>query len=324
MIFLHIHDPYYYIGYTTLQNYFKSLSDETRLRIINILKCYELSVNELVNILDMGQSRISRHLKILSDAGLLSFRRDGLWVFYKLVNKGRANSFLHAVIPFIDDNSAYKIDINNAEKVFEERNEKTKFFFNSIAKSWNELNREVLGDFNLTMKICDYIPLSCRVAADLGCGTGILLKQMLQFSDLVIGVDGSSKMLELSRELLIADNPSNQSSISLRIGDLEHLPLRDGEADFACMSLVLHHLFKPQTVFGEVHRILKQKGLLLIVDFKQHDHEIMRIKYNDRWLGFDIEIIKSQLELFGFKMHNLDMQPVEKELSLFFMLLEKK
>lgn len=306
-----------------MQNYFKSLSDNTRIRIINILKNYELSVNELVSILDMGQSRISRHLRILSDAGLLSFRREGLWIFYKLVNAGRAYSFLQAIIPFIDDNSIYQMDANNAERVFEERNIKTKFFFNSIANKWNELNREILGDLELVHKICDYIPKSCKVATDLGCGTGLLLKHMMQFSDLVIGVDGSSKMLEVSREVLNADTKTNENSVSLRIGDLEHLPLRDAETEFACMSLVLHHLFNPQTVFKEVNRILKPNGFLLIVDFMQHDQEIMRTKYDDRWLGFDTALIKTQLKTSGFNVNSLHIQPVEKGLSLFFMLLKK-
>jgi len=306
-----------------LQNYFKALSDVTRLRIISILKCYELSVNELVYILNMGQSRISRHLKILTDAGLLDFRREGLWVFYKLINTGKASSFLQAVLPFMEVNDVFKADIANAEKIIEERSKKTKYFFNSIAKNWDELNREILGNFNLADKICACIPQSCAIAADLGCGTGVLLKHMLNFSKMVIGVDSSSKMLELSRVLLNEDVEHKQDYISLRIGDLEHLPLRDGEAEFACISLVLHHLFKPQTVFVEANRILKNNGLLLIVDFQQHDLEIMRIKYGDRWLGFDIDTIKKQLGISGFKVRSQDIQPVEKGLSLFFILLEK-
>lgn len=306
-----------------MQNYFKALSDVTRLRIINILKCYELSVNELVNILDMGQSRISRHLKILTDAGLLNFRRDGLWIFYKLVNSGTANSFLLAVIPFIKVDDVLKLDMDNAEKVLTERNKKTKFFFNSIAKNWDDLSREILGNFDIANKVSACIPQPCTVAVDLGCGTGVLLKHMLKFSKTVIGVDGSSKMLELSKDLLGISVQNNQDAISLRIGDLEHLPLRDGEAEFACISLVLHHLYNTQAVLGEVSRVLIPSGLFLIVDFQQHDLEIMRTKYGDTWLGFHLDTLKKQLEASGFKICSEDIQPVEKGLSLFFILVEK-
>ena len=91
--------------------YFKALSDETRLRLTYVLERYELSVNELVSILEMGQSRVSRHLKILTEAGLLSSRRDGLWVFYSSVKEGEGAAFLKAAMPFLDEDAEMRADV---------------------------------------------------------------------------------------------------------------------------------------------------------------------------------------------------------------------
>ncbi|MEG6592433.1 metalloregulator ArsR/SmtB family transcription factor, partial [Desulfovibrio sp. 1188_IL3213] len=152
--------------------YFKALSDETRLRLIHILLHYELSVNELVRILDMGQSRVSRHLKILTEAGLLTSRRDGLWVFYAVPRSGEEREFLRAAMPFVQADAAMRADLNMAAQMLEERALKTRQFFNAIAEDWDELNREVLGTFDLPHAVCAAIPENCGMAVDLGCGTG--------------------------------------------------------------------------------------------------------------------------------------------------------
>ena len=159
--------------------YFKALSDETRLRLVHILLHYELSVNELVRILGMGQSRVSRHLKILTEAGLLTSRRDGLWVFYAATRCGEASDFLQAMGPFLHTDTAMREDLAMAAQILEERALKTRQFFNAIAEDWDELNREVLEDFDLPAAVLAAVPEGCRVAVDLGCGTGAVLERLL-------------------------------------------------------------------------------------------------------------------------------------------------
>ena len=222
--------------------YFKALSDETRLRLVHILLHYELSVNELVRILGMGQSRVSRHLKILTEAGLLTSRRDGLWVFYAATRCGEASDFLQAMGPFLHTDTAMREDLAMAAQILEERALKTRQFFNAIAEDWDELNREVLEDFDLPAAVLAAVPEGCRVAVDLGCGTGAVLERLLPASRSLIGVDGSARMLEMCRRRFNPVDLANENRISLRIGELDHLPLRDQEADFACINLVLHHL----------------------------------------------------------------------------------
>jgi ArsR family transcriptional regulator len=171
---------------------------------------------------------------------------------------------------------------------------------------------EVLGGFNLPRMVEEKVPSGCKVAVDLGCGTGNVLEHLLKKSAQVIGVDGSARMLELARRRFIGE----EERLSLRIGDLEHLPLRDAEADFVCINLVLHHLSNPKAVLGEVARVLRPSGVFLLTDFDRHNDESMRAEYGDRWLGFEAETIEDFMYEAGFKVRSSLSQAVERGLSL--------
>ena len=292
--------------------YFKALSDETRLRLMHVLSLYELSVNELVAILEMGQSRISRHLKILAEAGLVTFRRDGLWVFYSTLTRGEGHAFLRAVTPFLAADMEMRADADMAAKIIEERSRRTRQFFNTIADHWDTLNREVLGGFDLAAAVVEAMPEPCGVAVDLGCGTGLVLERMRAKSRLLIGVDGSPRMLDLSRRRFSDD----AAGVSLRIGELDHLPLRDEEADFACINMVLHHLSNPEDALREIRRVIRPGGLLFVADFDRHVQERMRTDYGDRWLGFDEATLRDLLEISGFVPLSFQRRAVEQELYL--------
>ncbi len=291
--------------------YFKALADETRLRLLSVLCRHELNVNELVQLFEMGQSRISRHLKILTGAGLLEWRRDGLWVFYSAPAKGEGRKFIDAVLPFIIEDPAFLADMQMATSMIEERVHKTQQFFNSIAEDWDKLSREVLGGLDLAGIVTAHM-LPCNVAADLGCGTGNVLQALLGAAQNVIGVDGSARMLELARRRLasVADR------VSLRIGDLAHLPLRDGEADFACLNMVLHHLPAPAEALAEIRRVLTPNGRLVLTDFASHTDERMRSDYGDHWLGFTAATLQEYLAIAGFSVIDASLAPVERGLSL--------
>lgn len=299
--------------------YIKALSDETRLRLALVLFHYELSVNELVSLLHMGQSRISRHLKILTEAGLLHARRDGLWVFYSAETEGQGHAFLESMIPFMQEDKLCIADLNLAARIIEERALKTRQFFNSIADDWDEMNREILGDFSLPEVIARALPKNCGVAADLGCGTGEVLAHLRGACRQLIGVDDSPHMLELARRRF----GENMNGISLRIGELDYLPLRDGEADFICINLVLHHLSSPFAAFGEIARVLHPGGLVMVTDFDRHTQESMRAKYGDRWLGFSLEELSSALMKTGLTIADYRRQTVKKGLALHLILASK-
>ncbi|MBQ1420335.1 MAG: metalloregulator ArsR/SmtB family transcription factor [Desulfovibrio sp.] len=294
---------------------FKALADATRIRLLRLLIKHELSVNELVKVLKMGQSRISRHLRVLSDAGLLTNRRDGLWVFYHANADGEQKDFLRAVAPYLEDIPQGPEDTVHCNRLLEEKNAKTRQFFNSVAEDWDNLSKEVLEGFDLPQTVCDVMPERCRLAVDLGCGTGTVLVRMLSRAEGVVGVDGSQAMLDICRKRF-SDIPGAEQKISLRLGGLDHLPLRDQEADFASINLVLHHLEELSPALAEARRILNGQGRLFISDFLRHDDETMRTRFGDRWLGFEESKLAIFLREAGFNRTHIRKQKVGRGLTL--------
>lgn len=301
-----------------LVQYSKALADETRVRLLHILHHFELNVGEIVSVMEMGQSRISRHLKILADSGLLEFRRDGLWVFYRSCTRTGVREYLQCLARLMAAEDELQHDLVRARGVVQERISSTRQFFDSIAQEWAELSKDVLGELDVVAEITSRIP-EVGVAVDLGCGPGILLEALKKKAAVVIGVDSSSKMLEVAEKRFRDDD-----AVSLRIGDLEHLPLKDREADAAVMSMVLHHLAHPRDVWGEVARILRPGGQVLLVDFCRHRNETMRSTYGDRWLGFDPEELGDWFIRAGLEVVETRIFPVNKGLSVVLMKAEKK
>jgi len=291
--------------------YFKALSDETRIRLINILLHYELKVGELVSVLEMGQSRISRHLKILAEAGLVENLREGVWGFYHIARNGPGRSFINAVRYLFEDHSAYAEDISRAARVIEERKRHTLQFFDHIAPRWDLFKGEIIGDFDLNRAIFQDVG-TYAVGVDLGCGTGDLLDVMRGHAKKVIGVDSSPRMLEEARKRF----SDRGGAIEVRLGEIEHLPLSDGEADLAVISLVLQYLTRPEAAIAEVSRALKKGGRFILADFEKHNQEMLREKYGARWLGFSRNGLERWLEGSGFSLERVDPYPLDNGLPL--------
>lgn len=300
-------------------NFFKALADETRLRMVNLVRRRELNVNDIVAIMGMGQSRISRHLKILTDCGLLTFRRDGLWTFYTIQKSGDGADFLQAVSYLFDREPIFQADETEAQKWLAERSRETVRFFDSIAGDWEKLKREIIGDFDLNGLILGHIPVK-GTAVDLGCGTGDLLAALIEKAERVIGVEKSPKMLEEARRRFA---PGDRR-LDLRIGELEHLPLREGEADTVVTNMVLHHLPDPVLAIREVFRVIKPGGPFLIVDLVRHSEEVMRERHSDRWLGFDPEEVSAWLNKAGFTRQQIDYFDLKRGLKGFILKSIKK
>ncbi len=300
-------------------NYFKALAEITRLRIFNILSHHELSVNEIAALMRMGQSRISRHLRILTDSGLLSSRRDGLWVFYRAVIKDENRFFLDSVKELLKDDDDCKEDLRRAGNILAEWTNNTKRFFNSIADDWDRLERDLLGGLDLTGQILERVD-RCEIAVDLGCGTGHLIATLKKRADIVIGVDSSARMLDIARRRFTEYG----TGVDLRLGELEHLPLRDEESDFVLLNMVLHHLSIPQEGIRETNRILKIGKKFMIVDFYKHSNEMMRTKYGDRWLGFKQGEIERWLGDTGFDLIDSQQFQLESEMKVILLVSVKR
>jgi len=289
----------------------KALADETRLRLCHVLLHHELNVRELVEVFGMGQSRISRHLKILSDCGLLTFRRDGLWVFYAAATQGEARRLLEAVEQTVGGEEVMADDLERAAQVLAERSRATRKFFDSVAGEWERLRSDVLGGFDLHEALRQRLT-PCGVVLDLGCGAGELLGCMTDLARELIGVDSSPKMIEQARKRLA----QHAGKVSLRIGELEHLPVRDNEAGCGVISMVLHHLPDPKKALLEAGRAIAPGGRLLVAELEKHHDETMRQSHSDRWLGFGADQLETWLRDAGFEPQRFSRTEVNRGLAV--------
>ena len=294
---------------------FKALSDPTRLRLLNILNETELNVNEIVSIVDMIQSGVSRHLKILLESGLLSSRKQGSFIYYSANQTNENQTLIEYVCSRARSEEICLLDLERARQSIVIRKNRSRRFFSTVAPQWDRLKKEVLGDLDLTRILRNKIHGASAVA-DLGCGTGEMLASLYrnrpkELDPRLIGVDSSPEMLEQARiRLPTAD------SIDLRLGELENLPMRDREVDGVILSMVLFHIFEPQKAIAEVSRVLKPGGLFLLADFERHEHEEIKKIIGGAWLGFPKEKIESWLGDTDFEVLEIQSFQVEHGLCI--------
>ncbi len=294
---------------------FKALADETRLRIYRILTNHELNVNEIVEVLLMGQSRVSRHLKILTESTLLSCRRDGSFVYYQAEQDEEKRSLIDFIIKSKYQKDEVLNDLQSAETIVAERKEKTRVFFNNVAATWDDLKQDLFGDFDLNHVLTNNIYKDndkAKTIVDLGCGTGELLSLMNMRVKNCIGVDSSPKMLELAKKRFA----NIEEEYEFRLGELEHLPVKEKEADCAVINMVLHHIAVPSQVIYEAIRVLKPGGSLLIADFAKHTSKSIKERFGGSWMGFEREEIEKWLTDAGFIVNSVNSYKVRLNLTI--------
>ncbi|MCF8092811.1 MAG: metalloregulator ArsR/SmtB family transcription factor [Desulfotignum sp.] len=290
---------------------FKALSDPTRLRLLHILNEVELNVNEIVSIVDMIQSGVSRHLKILLESGLLAARKEGSFMYYCADTHSENRSLIQLACARIQADPVCRLDLEKARQIIMIRKNRTKRFFSTVAPQWEGLKKEILGSFNLNEVLKERMT-GRQSIADLGCGTGELLGYLVQDTPrALIGVDASPEMLEQARIKL-----PGLRSIELRLGEVEYLPMKDQEVDTVVMSMVLYHIFQPEKAIHEVFRVLKPGGLFFLADFKHHDQEEIKDIIGGTWLGFEKTQVKAWLAQSGFHLQSLDRYAVERGLHI--------
>jgi ubiquinone/menaquinone biosynthesis C-methylase UbiE/DNA-binding transcriptional ArsR family regulator len=270
-----------------LQKVFKTFSDPTRLRILVLLEREELAVQELMDILGMAQSRVSRHLAILREAGLLRDRRDGTYVFYRFEppKAGPWRDAWELARRSLDGDSTTERDATALGRVMQARTSQTRSFFDSVGPEWDAV-RKVFNDDALRARGIARLVSPDLLVADIGTGTGILASELASLGLRVIAVDSSKRMLEAARTKFERDG---LASIELREGDVAALPIADDEVDAALAHMVLHYLPFPAEAVREMARCVKPGGSVVVVDFVSHQHEWMRQELGVQWLGFSAE-----------------------------------
>jgi ArsR family transcriptional regulator len=281
----------------------KALSDPCRLRLTAVLLSGEFTVQELTRIMDMGQSRISRHLKILNEAGVLTVKRQGTWSYYRA---GEGNCFFSSIRTVfereINNLPQRSQDLSAVAEVLEERRRRSQEFFDRHARQWDDLVRTLLPVPEYHKRLLDQIT-DCDTVLEIGVGTGGLLRELAGKSARVIGVDHSPAMLDEARHRL---NTAGVKGVELRLGEMSHLPLPDALVGCVVANMVLHHAADPAAVLTEIRRVLMPGGILLLADLARHERETVREQLADQWLGFDEEELSAWLTAAGFAQTSFD------------------
>lgn len=258
------------------------LADETRLRILALLAQAELSVGELARCLAMGQSRVSNHLKILREAGLLAERHEGNFTFCRLeIPAGQLGALWDALAPGLDSLDSRASDLARLGVVLTERSD-SRAFFDRIAGDWDVLGADFVEGSG-RLELLGALLAPSLVVADVGCGTGYLSQALSRRVARVICVDASPAMLECAE----ANLAGAAASVDARLGTLEDLPLDDAEADAACAHMVLHHLADTRTGVAEMARVVKPGGVVAAVEMFPHREAWMHDTMADTRLGLE-------------------------------------
>lgn len=286
-----------------LLDLFRALADPTRLRMVGLLAAMELSVGELAQVLGQSQPRVSRHVRILGDAGIADRRKEGSWVFLTL-SADPAVARLVAAIEASDD-GWLTADRARLAAVAADRAAAAGRYFESHAADWDAIRSLHVAESDVERSIARALaaaPLGRLV--DLGTGTGRMLELFGAAAAHAIGVDRSPEMLRLARAKL-ADGGA--PGIELRQGDLHALPLPPVSADTVILHQVLRYLQQPGAAIAEAARLLRPGGRMLIVDFESHDREELRTRDAHARLGFSDEQVGAWAAAAG-----LVMRPVER------------
>ncbi len=273
-------------------NVFRAIGEETRLRIVALLIGGELTVSEITLILGQSQPRVSRHLKILADAGLAERHREGAWMFYRVAVGARENAALSAVLTAVEAMVAggdriLARDIERFQQSRETRAAQAAAYFEENAHEWGQLRRLHLPESDIESRIVDLAGKgNVDLLIDLGTGTGRMLELFAEKYKAGVGYDLSREMLAIARANL---EKAAINHAQVRHGDLFSLPAEAETADIVLLHHVLHYLAEPGAAVREAARLLKPGGRLIISDFAPHDLEFLRDEHAHRRLGFSDE-----------------------------------
>lgn len=274
-----------------------ALGDETRVRILVLLERSELTVTELAFVLQAPQPSVSRHLKTLAGEGWVEARVEGRNRHYRVAPDldEPARELWRIVREEVRDGGVYAADAERARAVLERRRLRSEEFFAHAAERWDEVREELFGRTANLLPLLGLVRADWTVA-DLGVGTGTLAETLAPFAGKVIGVDRSEQMLAAAALRL-----AGAANVELRRGELERLPLADGEIDLAILALVLHHVVQPPQVLAEVKRALRPGGRLLLLDMRAHDRGALYAEEMGHvWPGFDPDQVRRWISDAGF------------------------
>jgi SAM-dependent methyltransferase/DNA-binding transcriptional ArsR family regulator len=273
-----------------------TLSDPTRSRILVALQHGELTVGELCAILQLPQSTVSRHLRVLAQEKWLAARQEGTSRYYVLRQdiEPPARQLWDLVREEVRVGGTGQDDEARRQRVLADRRARSKAYFESAGSEWEEVREALFGGATVTSALLNLLDESWTVG-DLGCGTGQISALLAPHVKLVVAVDASESMLRTAGSRL-----ARFDNVDFRLGDLQQLPLETSSLDVAVLSLVLHHSAEPARALREVGRTLRPGGKLLIVDLLPHDRLEFQQQLGHVWLGFTADQIRHWLRQSAF------------------------
>lgn len=278
----------------------RAAGEPTRLRILSLLAAEELSVLELCRILDQSQPRVSRHLKLLAEAGLVQRFPDGAWVFYRLTAAGPGRLLVDSVLDLTDDaDPVLRRDGDRLAAIEDERSSEAAAYFARNAARWDEIRSLYASESRVEAAIERAAGQGAiGRLVDLGAGTGRMLTLLGARAERAIGLDLSQQMLNIAR---VNVSEAGLGGCELRHGDIFATGLPDTSADLVTVHQVLHYLSDPIAAVAEAARLVAPGGRLLIIDFAPHGLEFLRSQHQHRRLGFSDDEILRWLDTAGLE-----------------------
>lgn len=302
----------------SFQRVVKTLGDSTRLRLLALLERHELSVADLVKVLDLPQSTVSRHLAHLKEQGLLTERRDGAFCYSRFTppNEGTWGDGWLLARGSLRDDPQIAADADALDALLRARTLGSREFFDSLGAEWDRLRAIFQDDLQRARAIGRLVPRGLTIA-DVGTGTGVLAIEMAQLGMRVIAVDQSEAMLAAAdaKRAALAD----PDRVELRRGVATDLPLRDGEADAVLAHMVLHYVPSPREAIRELARVVRPGGRVVLVDFTapedrpQQDRDWLQKDLGVIWQGFAVTSIRSWLQEAGLVNVEVELHETSSE-----------
>ncbi len=276
----------------------RAAGEPTRLRVLSLLAGEELSVMELSRILDQSQPRVSRHLKLMADAGLIERFPDGARVFYRLSSDLAARRLVDTVLDLLTDDPGER-DHQRLDEVRKERDAEAAAYFQRVAPQWDRMRSLYVSESAVESAIDKAAgPGPFERVVDLGTGSGRMLTLLGKRAKMAVGLDLSQNMLNIARANVYK---AGLDKVELRHGDIFATRLPSESADLVIVHQVLHYLTDPAAAVSEAARLVEPGGKLLIVDFAPHELEHLRDEHQHRRLGFSDEEIARWLSGVGLR-----------------------
>jgi ArsR family transcriptional regulator len=263
----------------------KAAAEPTRLRLLVLCAHSDLTVSDLTQILGQSQPRISRHLKLLVEAGLLDRIREGNWAYFRLAPHGRRAQLVQTLVDSLpEDDPMLALDLKRLEEIQQARAERAQDYFRRNAVRWDSIRALYVDEIEVERALLELLPPGgVGEYLDVGTGTGRILATLAPSVGRGIGVDLSREMLAMARVNL---ERAGLRNCELRQADMHQLPLASDSVDLVTFHQALHYGATPGAAIAEASRVLRPGGLLVVADFAAHDLDHLRLEHAHRWLGF--------------------------------------